>query len=81
MVVAWAFTLPSAAVVGAVAATLATRGWFGVLVIATAAVGAAGAIVALSRRQPVHSGDVTEHRPAVPRPATTHTPHAALHRI
>jgi PiT family inorganic phosphate transporter len=60
MVMAWVVTLPSAAVVGAFAAEFATRGWFGVLIIAVALIGAAGAIFLLSRKNPVDHNNIND---------------------
>ncbi|MBB4685895.1 inorganic phosphate transporter [Amycolatopsis jiangsuensis] len=60
MVVAWVLTLPAAAIVGAIAAAVSTRGSWG-----TVAVGAVGVLLAAgiwlaSRRNPVNAGNITE---------------------
>ncbi|WP_410594541.1 anion permease [Amycolatopsis sp. lyj-23] len=65
MVLAWALTLPAAAIVGALAAEVSTLGTWG-----TVLVGLAGAVVALgiylaSKRNPVGAHSVTEPEPAV----------------
>ncbi|MEC3978938.1 inorganic phosphate transporter [Amycolatopsis sp. H20-H5] len=70
MVVAWALTLPAAAVVGALAAAISTRGSWG-----TALVGAVGVAVALgiylvSKRNPVNAKSVTEQEPEPATPVT-----------
>jgi PiT family inorganic phosphate transporter len=75
MATAWVFTLPSAAVVGAVAAEATIRGWFGVLVIAVAAVAAATAMFLISRRQPVHALNVVDTAEVSLRATTQPTPH------
>jgi PiT family inorganic phosphate transporter len=72
MALAWLVTLPSAAAVGAVAASVVVHGGTpGVVVIALIALAVAGGIVALSRRNPVHAenvnhGSTTSVRPAEP---------------
>ncbi|MFF6958348.1 anion permease [Streptomyces sp. NPDC088197] len=72
MALAWLVTLPSAAAVGAVAASVVVHGGTpGVVVIALIAVAVAGGIVVLSRRNPVHAdnvnhGHTTSVRPAAP---------------
>jgi len=60
MALGWLFTLPVAAVVGGLAALLANTGTVGVLAVGVAAVAAVAVIVALSRRDPVHSGNVND---------------------
>ena len=68
MVLAWALTLPAAAIVGAVAAEVSTLGTWG-----TVLVGLAGVVVALgiwlaSKRNPVDARSVTASEPGVPQP-------------
>ncbi|MFD0687979.1 inorganic phosphate transporter [Actinomadura fibrosa] len=60
MAVAWLLTLPAAAGVGALAASVATHGDLGVTIAAVAALAVAAGIYAASRRTPVHSGNVNE---------------------
>jgi PiT family inorganic phosphate transporter len=60
MALAWLLTLPSAAAVGAIAASVATTGTFGVIVSGLVLVAAATALFAASRRRPVHAGNVNE---------------------
>lgn len=54
----WVFTLPAAALVGALAAALAGVGVWGVVVVAVVAAAGAVGFVILSRRNPVHAGHV-----------------------
>ncbi len=66
MVVAWALTLPAAAIVGALAAEVSTLGSWG-----TVLVGAAGMVLALviyvaSKRNPVNAKTINEPEPATP---------------
>jgi PiT family inorganic phosphate transporter len=64
---AWAFTLPSAAVVGAAASWLAGTGTAGVVVVAVCGVGVASGIYSISRRSPVTADNVNDvPEPAVP---------------
>ena len=64
---AWAFTLPSAAVVGAAASWLAGTGTAGVVVVAVCGVGVASGIYSVSRRSPVTAANVNDvPEPAVP---------------
>jgi PiT family inorganic phosphate transporter len=67
MAMAWLFTLPAAAVVGALAGEVANSGNIGVAVIALLAVLAGGGLYAASRRRPVTSANVNEY----PSTATT----------
>ncbi|MER5883191.1 inorganic phosphate transporter [Streptomyces sp. NPDC001941] len=61
MLVAWCVTLPAAAAVGAVAATVVVHGGTaGIAVIALVAAATAGGIVLASRRNPVHYGNVND---------------------
>ncbi len=71
MALAWLLTLPAAAAVGAVAATVAVRGTLGVVVIGLVALAVAVAVYAVSRREPVTANNVND----VP---ATRAPHAAL---
>ncbi|MFK0261368.1 anion permease [Streptomyces angustmyceticus] len=56
--VSWILTLPAAAAAGGVAAWLAGRGDIGLVLVAAAALAAVGGMYALSRRRPVHAGNV-----------------------
>ncbi len=60
MALAWLFTLPAAAIVGAVAAGVAGTGTLGTIIVAIVLVGTAAGIYALSRRQPVTAGNVND---------------------
>ena len=67
MALAWLLTLPSAAIVGAVAAWVASTGTVGTIVVALFLVAVAGGIYAASRRRPVTAdnvNDVPERQPA-----------------
>ena len=72
MALAWLFTLPAAAIVGALAGRVANSGNVGVAIIALAAAAAGGFIYLASRRKPVTSENVNEYpgtttaAPAVP---------------
>jgi PiT family inorganic phosphate transporter len=68
IVLAWSFTLPSAAVVGAAASWLAATGTVGVIVVAVSAIALASGIYAASRRSVVTAANVND----VPRPAAAH---------
>jgi inorganic phosphate transporter, PiT family len=63
---AWSFTLPAAAVVGAAASWLAATGTVGVIVVGVSAVAVASGIYGLSRRTPVTAANVNDvsQRPA-----------------
>jgi inorganic phosphate transporter, PiT family len=63
---AWSFTLPSAAVMGAAASWMAGTGTVGVLVVAVSGVALAAGIYAASRRSPVTAANVNDS----PRPST-----------
>jgi PiT family inorganic phosphate transporter len=63
---AWSFTLPSAAVVGAAASWTAATGTAGVIVVAVSAVALAMGIYVASRRNAVTAANVND----LPRPAT-----------
>jgi inorganic phosphate transporter, PiT family len=67
IVLAWSFTLPSAAVVGAAASWLAATGTAGVIVVAVSGVALASGIYAASRRNAVTAANVNDlPRPAAP---------------
>ncbi|MFC0432144.1 inorganic phosphate transporter [Kutzneria buriramensis] len=53
MVLAWVLTLPAAAVVGAIASSIASRGTAGVIVVAAVGIIVAAGIYLASRRKPV----------------------------
>jgi PiT family inorganic phosphate transporter len=59
---AWAFTLPSAAVVGAAASWLAATGTAGVVVVGVGGVAVAAGIYNASRRTPVTAANVNDHQ-------------------
>jgi len=69
MAVAWLLTLPAAAAVGALAASVATKGTLGVVVAGLVGVAAASAIYAASRANPVHADNVNEEPTARLAPA------------
>ncbi|TCO43474.1 PiT family inorganic phosphate transporter [Kribbella antiqua] len=71
MALAWLFTLPAAAIVGALSGRVANSGNLGVAVIALLAVAAGGGLYAASRRRPVTPENVNEY------PATQTAPVAA----
>ncbi|WP_216588177.1 inorganic phosphate transporter [Streptomyces brasiliscabiei] len=79
MVVAWLVTLPAAALVGGLAASVVTHGGnLGLVVIALLALAVAAVIVLMSRRDPVHASNVNEThevgvRGAVPAEVSTAT--------
>jgi PiT family inorganic phosphate transporter len=60
MALAWLFTLPAAAVVGAVAAGIAGTGTLGTIVVAIVLVATAAGIYAISRRKPVTADNVND---------------------
>jgi inorganic phosphate transporter, PiT family len=67
IVLAWSFTLPSAAVVGAAASWLAATGTAGVIVVAVSGIALASGIYAASRRNAVTAANVNDlPRPAAP---------------
>ena len=66
MVIAWALTLPSAAVVGAAAAWLASTGTVGTVIVVIVLVAAAAGIYAASRRRPVTAHNVNDVPAPVP---------------
>ena len=57
---AWTFTLPAAAVMGAAASALAETGTVGVVVVAVGAVAVASGIYSASRRAPVTAANVND---------------------
>jgi inorganic phosphate transporter, PiT family len=63
MVLAWLFTLPAAALVGAVASEAAGQGALGTVIVAVLLVGVAVAAYLLSRRKPVTPNTVAEPEP------------------
>jgi PiT family inorganic phosphate transporter len=69
MALAWLFTLPAAAIVGALAGRVANSGNIGVTIIAIAAAAAGGFIYLASRRKPVTAGNVNEY-PGTTAPAS-----------
>jgi PiT family inorganic phosphate transporter len=66
MALAWLFTLPAAAIVGAVAAWLAGTGAVGTVVVAVVLIAAAAGIYAASRRRPVNAHNVNDVPASVP---------------
>ncbi|MEV4039836.1 inorganic phosphate transporter [Streptomyces umbrinus] len=79
MVVAWLVTLPAAALVGGLSASVVTHGGnFGIVVIALLALAVATFIVVMSRRNPVHASNVNEtHEVSVRGAASTQVSTAA----
>ncbi|QWF79003.1 inorganic phosphate transporter [Amycolatopsis sp. CA-230715] len=69
MVIAWALTLPAAAIVGAIAARVSTSGSVGTVLVGVAGVAIALGIYLVSRRNPVTANSVNEvDEPAPPAP-------------
>ncbi|WP_329071993.1 inorganic phosphate transporter [Amycolatopsis sp. NBC_01480] len=66
MVVAWLFTLPAAAVVGAAAGKLASLGTAGTLGVGVAGIAFGAGIYLLSRRKPVTAHSFTVPEPSAP---------------
>jgi inorganic phosphate transporter, PiT family len=64
IVLAWSFTLPSAAVVGAAASWLAATGSVGVLVVAVSGIALASGIYVASRRNAVTAANVNDMPPS-----------------
>ncbi len=64
MALAWLLTLPAAAAVGAVSASVAVRGTLGVVVIGLVALAVAVAVYLVSRREPVTANNVNDLPPA-----------------
>jgi PiT family inorganic phosphate transporter len=71
MAIAWLLTLPAAAVVGAVAGRLANSGTVGFVLVGLAAIAAAGTIYLVSRRNPIHAGNVNHVEPVAAPVAAT----------
>ncbi|QIY75845.1 hypothetical protein HEP84_49555 [Streptomyces sp. RLB1-33] len=72
MGVAWCVILPAAATVGALAASAVVHGGTtGTILIGLCAVAAAGGIVMLSRRNPVHADNVNDSPSVAVRAAAT----------
>src|SRR5262249_55266712 len=69
MALAWRFTLPAGAMVGATAGGTASLGTAGTVIVALAAVVIAVGAYLLSRRQPVSAGNVNE-MPSTTSPST-----------
>ena len=67
MAIAWTLTLPSAGIVGALAAQVALRGTLGTVLVVIFGVAVAAGIYALSRRNPIDSHNVNDV-PAAPQP-------------
>ncbi|MFI9387588.1 anion permease [Kutzneria sp. NPDC052558] len=68
MVIAWVLTLPAAAVVGAVASSIASTGTAGVVVVAVIGIAVAAGIYAASRRKPVTPDSVVNDAVALEEP-------------
>ncbi|WP_329051637.1 inorganic phosphate transporter [Amycolatopsis sp. NBC_01488] len=70
MVVAWLFTLPAAAIVGAISGKIASLGAAGTVAVGVVGIGVGAGIWLLSRRHPVtaHSFQVPEPTPAETEP-------------
>ena len=64
MVIAWALTLPAAAIVGALASEVSTLGTWGTVLVGLAGVAVALGIYLASKRNPVNAGNVNETEPA-----------------
>lgn len=60
MVIAWVLTLPSAAIMGALAGRVSQTGTAGTVVVAVGGLAIGGGVYALSRRQPVNASNVNE---------------------
>jgi PiT family inorganic phosphate transporter len=71
MVYSWGLTLPAAAAVSGLAAFVADRGTWGVLLVGAALVLGSGAMWLLSRRTPVTAANVNEVTPVDVAPAQT----------
>jgi inorganic phosphate transporter, PiT family len=72
ILLAWSFTLPSAAVVGAAASWLAATGPVGVAVVAVTGVALGGGIYAASRRSAVTAANVNDTPPMAGPDRTVH---------
>jgi PiT family inorganic phosphate transporter len=64
IVLAWSFTLPAAAVVGAGASWVAATGTVGVIIVAVGGLATGSGIYLASRRSPITAANVND----VPRP-------------
>ncbi|MDT7592396.1 MAG: inorganic phosphate transporter, PiT family, partial [Pseudonocardiales bacterium] len=71
MVIAWVLTLPSAAIVGALAGQVAGLGSAGTVIVALVALAVAIGIYLASRRQPVSADNVNDVPETAPTAATT----------
>lgn len=60
MVIAWALTLPAAAVIGALAASISSTGTLGTVIVALVGIAFAVGLYAASRRKPVTAHNVNE---------------------
>ena len=60
MALAWLLTLPSAAVVGALASSVAATGTLGTIIVTVVFIAIAAAIVGLSRRKPITADNVND---------------------
>ncbi|GHG37736.1 MULTISPECIES: inorganic phosphate transporter [Amycolatopsis] len=69
MVLAWALTLPAAAIVGALAAEVSTLGTWGTVLVGLAGVVVALGIYLASKRNPVDANSIHEPEPGVTQPA------------
>jgi inorganic phosphate transporter, PiT family len=58
--IAWLFTMPAAAAVGAVAAWVASTGTLGTIIVGLVLIGLAAGIYVLSRRRPVTADNVND---------------------
>ena len=66
MALSWLFTLPAAAIVGAVAAWVAGTGVTGTIIVAVVLIAAAAGIYAASRRRPINADNVNDVPAPVP---------------
>ncbi|UMP01650.1 inorganic phosphate transporter [Amycolatopsis sp. EV170708-02-1] len=66
MVIAWLFTLPAAAIVGAGAGLVTSTGTVGTIAVGVAGLAIGIGIYLLSRRSPVNAGSFTSPAPPVP---------------
>jgi PiT family inorganic phosphate transporter len=66
MALAWLFTLPAAAIVGAVAAWVSGTGVIGTVIVAVVLIAAAAGIYAASRRRPINADNVNDVPAPVP---------------
>ncbi|WP_410583122.1 anion permease [Amycolatopsis sp. lyj-108] len=68
MVIAWLFTLPAAAIVGAGAGLVTSTGTVGTISVGVAGLAIGIGIYLLSRRSPVNAGSFTTPAPTLPEP-------------